>query len=119
LPLHIGVAPGSNATARSDGTLETVLQMVVPDTLVLCWSDHIALGILAAAQRKGVAVPGHFALAGFDGLEIGELVHPTLTTAMQPWREMARHAAERLAAEDSPSDDLILPISVRWGGTFA
>lgn len=104
------------ATGNADATLLQVLEQAVPGTLVVGWSDRVALGLLAAAQRAGVAIPGRFALAGFDGLDAGNLVHPVLTTAVQPWQDMARQAAD-LLVNDRPQGDILLPVEVRWGGT--
>lgn len=113
---EVAVAAGVDEAARADATLRSLLEQVVPGTLVACWSDRLALGLLAAAQRAHVDIPGRFALAGFDGLDAGRLVHPMLTTAVQPWQDMARHAADLLVSAD-PHDDILLPVSVHWGGT--
>lgn len=86
-----------------------------PPPLLVCWSDHLALRLLAAVQRLGLRVPEDLRLAGFDGLEAGTLLHPTLTTAVQPWREMATAAVAALLQPGA--GDCILPVTPRWGGT--
>ena len=52
-------------------------------------------------QRRGVAVPGKIAIAGFDDLDIAGQVVPALTTIRVPryaiGREAARLFRERLA----------------------
>lgn len=112
---RVTMASGPDANACADACLRAVLELAGSDTLVVCWSDHLALGVLAAAQRAGVRIPERFALAGFDGLDAGRLVHPSLTTAAQPWQEMAHHAADLLI--QGGRKDVLLPISIHWGGS--
>lgn len=61
-------------------------------------NDDMALGVLAAAQRLGLAVPGDLSIAGFDDSPAAGLVWPPLTTVRQPTYEMARVAVEMLIA---------------------
>ncbi|MGX9848946.1 LacI family DNA-binding transcriptional regulator [Limimaricola litoreus] len=52
-----------------------------PDTeAVIGVSDLVAFGALAECQRRGIAVPGALALAGFGNYEIGAICAPRLTT---------------------------------------
>ncbi|MEK7413924.1 MAG: LacI family DNA-binding transcriptional regulator [Planctomycetota bacterium] len=97
-------------------TFKALLELVEPDTLVMCWSDHIAIELLGAAHRAGIAVPDRFAVAGFDGIAFGRLVHPTLTPAVQPWLHMAGQATDLLLT-NSQRREIILPISIYWGGS--
>jgi LacI family gluconate utilization system Gnt-I transcriptional repressor len=68
---------------------------------VFCSADAIAAGALFECQRRGVAVPGRVAIAGFDDLDIAGEVVPALTTIRVPryaiGREAARAIRERLA----------------------
>ncbi len=65
---------------------------------VFASNDDMALGVLAAAQRLGLAVPGDLSIAGFDDSNASGLVWPPLTTVRQPMDEMARVAVEMLIA---------------------
>jgi LacI family gluconate utilization system Gnt-I transcriptional repressor len=64
-------------------------------------ADAMAVGALFECQRRGVAVPGKIAIAGFDDLDIAGQVVPALTTIRVPryaiGREAARLFRERLA----------------------
>ncbi|WES66079.1 LacI family DNA-binding transcriptional regulator [Microbacter sp. GSS18] len=52
-----------------------------PDTdAILGFNDMIAVGALKQLASAGVAVPAECAVVGIDGLPVGELVTPTLTT---------------------------------------
>lgn len=52
-----------------------------PDTeAVVCVSDLSAFGALTECARRGVAVPGDIAVAGFGAYDIASVCVPTLTT---------------------------------------
>lgn len=65
-------------------------------TAVFASNDDMALGVLAAAQRLGLAVPGDLSIAGFDDTPASARVWPPLTTVRQPMDEMARAAVDML-----------------------
>lgn len=74
-------------------------------TAVVCFSDVIALGVLAAAQKLGVRVPDEVSVTGFDDLREAQLCRPTLTTIRQPIETKGRLAAEYLVEALSASED--------------
>lgn len=59
-------------------------------------SDTLAFGALRALHDAGLRVPADVALAGFDGLETGKYLVPSLTTLQQPDEGMAHTAIELL-----------------------
>jgi len=71
-------------------------------TAVFASNDDMALGVLATAQRLGIAVPGELSIAGFDDSPAAGLVWPRLTTVHQPKDEMARAAVDLLIAARRP-----------------
>ena len=92
--LHIGRAP----VAMSDGA-QGVVQLMArwPDTdAVVCVSDHAAFGALAECQRRGWAVPGRLAIAGFGGFEVGSACHPQLATVVVDCVGIGRRAGALL-----------------------
>ncbi len=61
----------------------------------LCaYNDELAIAVLGAAARTGVAVPGDLAVVGVDDTVPGRLVQPALTTVAIGFE----HAAARVAA---------------------
>lgn len=75
------------------------LRRQCPDAdAVLVFNDVIAVGVLKGLTRAGVAVPDELAVVGIDGLDIGTLVTPELTTLAIDRTELARHAIELVAA---------------------
>lgn len=75
-----------------------LLSRRVRPTAVFAGNDDMALGVLVAAQRLGLNVPGDVSIAGFDDSPAARLVWPALTTVRQPKTDMARVAVEMLVA---------------------
>jgi DNA-binding LacI/PurR family transcriptional regulator/signal transduction histidine kinase len=75
-------------------------------------NDEMALGAMAALQKRGMRVPDDLCVVGFDDLEEARFAAPPLTTARQPLYEQGRRATEMLlallAGEDVP-EQVILP----------
>lgn len=66
-----------------------------PDALVAA-NDMMALGALRYFRESGIRVPEDVALAGFDGLTMGQYLWPRLTTVRQDTFEAGRAAGELL-----------------------
>lgn len=60
--------------------------------------DVLAAGAIFECQRRGWAVPGKLAIAGFDDQEIASEISPALTTVAVPRREIGQRAAAMLLA---------------------
>ncbi|MDQ7879219.1 LacI family DNA-binding transcriptional regulator [Microbacterium sp. QXD-8] len=73
-----------------------LLSLADPPTAIFAGNDLQALGVLYAAQARGIAVPGELSVVGYDDLAIAELASPRLTTVHQPLREMAEQATKLL-----------------------
>lgn len=84
-------------------------------------NDDLAIGALFHCQQNGVATPGRLALAGFNGLELGQALTPRLTTIANPRRAMGREAArlllERFAGGGGEGCVLRMPFMLIRGET--
>jgi LacI family repressor for deo operon, udp, cdd, tsx, nupC, and nupG len=90
----------------------TALLDVHPDgrpTAVVCASDEMALGVVVAAHRLGLAVPGDVSVTGVDGHEYGEVLG--LTTVAQDPGEQGRAAARAVVAEAQGMPPVVVPPS--------
>jgi LacI family transcriptional regulator len=61
---------------------------------VLVYNDVMAIGALKGFARAGTAVPGDIAVVGTDGLDVGTLVTPELTSLSIDKTALAQHAIE-------------------------
>ncbi|GGE77357.1 catabolite control protein A [Priestia taiwanensis] len=53
-------------------------------TAIFASSDELALGLIHAAQDKGLQIPTDVEVIGFDNTRLATMVRPTLTTVVQP-----------------------------------
>ena len=65
---------------------------------VFCSADALAVGALCECQRRGLAVPGDIAIAGFDDMPIAAQVVPALTTLRVPRHAIGLRAGELILA---------------------
>ena len=74
---------------------------------IFAGSDLQALGVLRAARRLGLDVPGELSIIGYDNLPVTAWTEPALTTVNQPLRAMAG-AAARMVLDLARGDELAL-----------
>jgi DNA-binding LacI/PurR family transcriptional regulator len=74
-----------------------------PPTAVLCYSDVMALTVIAAARRRGLTVPRDVSVVGFDDAPMAARVTPGLTTVGQDIDAKGRLAASALVEEIAAS----------------
>ena len=67
-----------------------------PPSAIFAASDTQAIGVLAAADRLGVAVPGQLSVVGFDDIESAAFLN--LSTIHQPLARSGTEGAQRLCA---------------------
>ncbi len=95
---------------------------------VICANDHIALGIIHAAEEKGYSVPRDFLVTGFDNTDLAATLSPTLTSVDQQRWNMGKACIDTLnrlwRGEQIPSfittpTKLVLRESTREAGVGA
>ena len=72
---------------------EQLLHQKLPPTAIFAANDEMAAGVVVAAHRLGVPIPGCLSVAGFDDVPFASITWPALTTIRQPIVEMAAGAA--------------------------
>jgi LacI family transcriptional regulator len=70
------------------------------DALV-CGDDLIALGALQELRRRGVSVPRHLKVTGFDDTLASTTNEPSLTSVSQPVEQMAMLAMALITETDT------------------
>ncbi|MGI5451789.1 LacI family DNA-binding transcriptional regulator [Streptomyces sp. CA-249302] len=90
---------GGEISSGYEGAIR-LLDGVPPDrrpTGVFCYNDRVAAGVLHAATRLGIAVPGDLSVVGYDDQEhMAAYLTPPLTTVALPHRAMGEAAARLL-----------------------
>jgi LacI family transcriptional regulator len=115
LPVPIAPATRGNFT-QADGRSAASRLLdsgEVPQGLV-CANDQMAVGALQTLERRGMRVPQDMAVVGFDGIPLGRVVRPSLTTVSQPMRRLGETAVdllvERLQEPGREPRSVILPV---------
>lgn len=67
----------------------------LPDAIV-CANDNIAVGVLAAAERRGLTAPGNFLVTGFDDLDKSRYYDPRISTVSHVREKLGYAAMEML-----------------------
>jgi LacI family transcriptional regulator len=77
---------------------EQLLALTPPLTAIFASNDDMAVGVLHAANARGIRVPDQVSIVGFDDTELARFSWPPLTTVRQPLEQMAHTAVEQLIA---------------------
>lgn len=78
------------------GMMTLARQMYKEMDGILCTNDDLAVGVLQECIASGIKVPQEMAIAGFHGLEIGQIITPRLASVLTPRVEMGKVATEIL-----------------------
>ncbi len=98
-PASCPVWPCAQTVLAGDEAAEAVLTSYPKTTALFGYTDLIAIGAIRAALRLGRSVPETCAVVGFDGLALGELVTPKLTSVQIDTRRLGELAVDQIAAQ--------------------
>jgi DNA-binding LacI/PurR family transcriptional regulator len=96
--LSPGVMRGPSTSEAGAALAEECLRGGRPVDAFLAFNDVMALGVLSACRRAGREVPADVRVVGIDGLAVGTLVAPTLTTLAVDLDVVAHEAFELAVA---------------------
>ncbi|MEJ5253069.1 MAG: GntR family transcriptional regulator [Chthonomonadetes bacterium] len=95
---------------------EALLKLPNPPTALFAMNDLLAVGALRYLRERGIAVPEEMALIGYDGIELSELVSPSLTTVKQQSLRMGAEAVRllvrRIRNPEQPAQHVVLPVDL-------
>ncbi len=83
-------------------------------TAVLCITDRLALGAMAAVQQAGLAVPEDMSIAGFDDIPSAAAAQPPLTTVRQSHHDKGLLAGQALIGQlrGEAAEHMTLPVQL-------
>ncbi|MED4727608.1 LacI family DNA-binding transcriptional regulator [Aneurinibacillus migulanus] len=113
---HSGlIVPGNYDMKRATEATLTLLKEYPDIDGIFAGNDTMAIGVMRAAQTLGISIPENLAIIGFDGIAMGEIVYPELTTVAQPIYDMGALAARMLIKmiERQPLDSLYYELDVQ------
>ena len=73
-------------------------------TCILCPDDYSCLGAMWTLKEEGISVPEQVSLVGYDGIRMGQMIRPRLTTYRQDTAAIAAETMRLLSgAIESPN----------------
>lgn len=90
------VVPGSFIQTGGYAATERLLALPSPPTAIFAANDEMAFGAIDAIHSRGMRVPEHISVAGFDDIPTSSYVHPPLTTVRQPLEAICARAVHEL-----------------------
>lgn len=92
-----------------------------PDvTAIFVIADSLAIAVMKAIHDEGKQIPGDISVIAIDGIDISKYTIPTLTTLIQPAKELGKEAIRsllRMIEEGKEGSHLRFETQLRPGGT--
>ncbi|EGU38586.1 ribose operon repressor [Vibrio ichthyoenteri ATCC 700023] len=76
----------------------------LPSAIFVC-NDMMAMGVINAANEKGIAIPEELSIIGYDDIQIAKYMSPSLTTIHQPKYRLGQAAVETLLSKLEKNND--------------
>lgn len=88
-----------------------LLSLPEPPTAILSMNDVMVVGVLQAADERGIKVPEQLSVMGFDNREFSDYLRPRITTMELPLHDMGYQAIESLydVINGNKTEPLIMP----------
>ena len=84
---------------------QAVLEMDRRPTALIAANDQMAIGVIQTLREAGVSIPREISVTGFDNLDLGRKLHPTLTTIEQNSVQLMERAGALLLEQIKLSPD--------------
>lgn len=92
--IHHGIPPLS--MQHGEDAVQLLMQRFPDSDAAFCVSDLSAFGAIMECHRRGWAVPGRLAVAGFGDFEVSRVCHPRITTVAVDGYALGRATGEAL-----------------------
>jgi DNA-binding LacI/PurR family transcriptional regulator len=111
ISLSIDDVPIIETTPGEPSAGAVVFDRVPQATAILTMSDWQAITVLDEAVRRGIDIPGHVSVVGFDGTAESARTTPPLTTVAQDIAGKGRLAAAMVFANAAPKQ-IVMPVEL-------
>jgi DNA-binding LacI/PurR family transcriptional regulator len=112
---HRVEVPAPQTIAGGRAAARLLLEETPRPTAVFAYNDQQAVGIMLGLRDAGIEVPAEMSVLGFDGIDLGEVVDPPLTTMAQQIDQIGRLGAQMLIEALAGQNDvrqLVLPATL-------
>jgi len=93
-----------NTTGGGEVALGELLALPEPPTAIVTSTDVLAIGVIHAAYERGLTVPTHLSVVGFDDIPLASATVPGLTTVQMPIAKMVGAAVKLAIGADARKD---------------
>ncbi len=100
------VCAGDNSFGSGEACGDSLLSMSPPPTAIFAANDDMAAGVMRAADKRKIEIPGQLSVVGFDDISLARQIYPSLTTIRQPLSQMAERAASALISDPGDGSTL-------------
>lgn len=100
----VDITTAAQSAKEGEMAVEQLLSSRIKPTAVFCANDLLALGLMRALIKRGLAIPRDMAMVGYDDVEFAGVLSTPLTSIRQPKYELGRAAAELLLDEANNPD---------------
>lgn len=90
------VISGDNIFATGYQGLISMMSLNTPPTAIFSTNYNITLGLITSARERGIVIPDHVSVFGYDSVDVCRMMTPALPVVFQPEQEIGRLAAEYL-----------------------
>lgn len=87
---------GNYRVSGGDEAMRVMLKATRHPTAIVTANDLTAIGAMRALHAAGINIPNEMSIVGFDGIELGDAMHPPLTTVAVSPNELARACVRAL-----------------------
>lgn len=91
------------------------------NTLFLCASDRLAMGVIREIKERGGNIPEEYGVIGHDGVFLDQIAYPQLTTVKQAIDEMgaacARMVLDKVKSGGKSQGNQLFETDIKIGGT--
>lgn len=84
---------------------------------LICMNDRLAMGAYQALAEAGLRVPDDVSVVSFDGSALASWLRPEVTSVTLPFHDLGALAVRRLLDLEDAGGTVLLPMTVRAGGS--
>lgn len=103
-PIEIDIDADPDRVSQGRAAVESLIARQISFDAIFAASDHLAIGVLDALHRHGLAIPGDVAVVGYDGGFGSQHCFPALTTVEQDVVEAGRLLVEAALPTATPPE---------------
>ncbi|UUZ96942.1 LacI family transcriptional regulator [Paenibacillus sp. P25] len=100
------IVMGGPKLGDAEQTAQRLLDLKERPTAIFGCNDVMAIGVMQAAKKRRISIPGELSVIGFDNTELCSIVTPELSSVAMPVHELGRKAIEVLIDKIEKSSDV-------------